>query len=111
MWLMTNQGLVSVVQDRADADTLLVRARQAGLLEHMLAEADLSAAHVWEDTTADYRYRCKLSRPEFMALVQVQISRIDYDNFKNSVPDKRLASLYSQVWTTMAELQRGDSAP
>lgn len=107
MWLMTNQGLVSVVQDRADANTLIARARQDGLLEQMLAEANLTHISVWQDETADYPNRCKLSRMDFTDLVYTQVLRIDYDNFKNSVKDKKLASLYSRVWNVMTELGMG----
>lgn len=106
MWLITNKGLLSVVEDRDDPKTLIVRARQDGLLEEMIEEAGLEA-RVWQDEYADYPNRAKMSRVDFTDLVYTQVLRIDYPNFKNSVADPKLKSLLSRVWSVLADLGMG----
>lgn len=106
MWLITNRGLLSVVQDLDDPDTLIVRARQDGLLEELIAEAGLKA-RVWQDEYADYPNRAKMSRVDFTDLVYNQVLRIDYPNFKNSVRDPKLKSLLSCVWSVLSDLGMG----
>lgn len=106
MWIITNRGLVSVVEDRDDRDTLIVRARQDGLLEELLADAEIKAL-VWQDEYADYPNRVRLSRLDFTNLVYSQVLKIDYPNFKNSVKDRKLATLLMSVWTTLSSLGMG----
>lgn len=102
MWIFTNKGLLSVVQDR-DSDRLLVRARQ----RHLLQEIAPRPSEVFEDQTADYPFRVFMTRMEFAEIVYEEIERIDYDNFKNSVKDRVLAGLYSKVWSIMSVLGMG----
>jgi hypothetical protein len=106
MWIVTNKGLVSVVRDRNDPNTLLVRARQDGLLEEMIKEAGLNA-RVWQDEYADYPNRAKMSTIDFTDLLYAQVRRIDYPNFKNSVKNSKLHALYSRVWSVLSELGMG----
>lgn len=106
MWLITNKGLLSVVEDRDDPKTLIVRSRQDGLLEAMIEEAGLEA-RVWQDEYADHPNRAKMSRVDFTDLVYTQVLRIDYPNFKNSIEDPKLKSLLSRVWSVLADLGMG----
>ena len=103
MWIFTNRGLLSVVQDR-DSDRLLVRARQ----RHLLQEIAPRPGDVFEDQAADYPFRVFMTRKEFAEIVNEEIEGIDYDNFKNSVADRVLAGLYSRVWSVMSVLGKGN---
>lgn len=106
MWLITNRGLLSVVEDTGNPNLLLVRSRQQGLLEEFLAEARVDAV-VFDDDSADYPHRVFLSRVEFAEVVYDQIVRIDYPNFKDSVKSRVLRGLYHRVWSVLAELGHG----
>ncbi|MEQ1761587.1 MAG: hypothetical protein ABL984_00445 [Pyrinomonadaceae bacterium] len=106
MWIITNRGLLSAVEDRGDRATIIVRARQDGLLETLLNEAELEA-EVWRDDTADYPNRVRLSRVDFADLLYSQVLKIDYPNFKDSVKDPKLKGLLSRVWGILADLGMG----
>ena len=106
MWLITNKGLLSIVEDRDDPKLLIVRARQDGLLEKMIEEAGVEA-RVWSDEYADYPNRAKMSRVDLTDLLYTQVLRIDYPNFKNSVRDRKLKSLLSRVWSVLSDLGMG----
>lgn len=103
MWIFTNKGILSVVQDRNHKETLLVRARQKGFLESIVENPE----EVFHDPAADYPYRIFMSRTDFAGLLVTQMERINYPNFKNSVEDNVLHSLYSKVWSVMSVLGMG----
>lgn len=106
MWLITNRGLLSVVQDFNDASTLIVRARQDGFLEELMEEAGLDLK-AWKDESADYPYRVKMSRHDFANILCNQVFEINYPNFKESVTDPKLKRLLSNVWSTLSALGTG----
>lgn len=106
MWVITNRGLLSVVEDIGDPATLIVRARQEGLLEAMIKDAGLGVG-VWQDDFADYPYRAKMTRIDFTDLLYSQVLKIDYPNFKNSVRDARLRALLPRVWSILTNLGIG----
>lgn len=103
MWLITNKGLISTVQDRANPERLLVRARR---LDH-LADFLGTTEGIFEDHEADYPYRTYMSRLDYVERVFYKVDAIDYDNFKNSVEDHLLNALYSRVWGILSELGTG----
>ncbi len=106
MWLLTTQGFYSVVEDRGSPDHVLVRARAREDLEALQVQVpDLS---IWEDSAADYRFRARLSRVEWIQAVAQMAAAVDYDNFKNAVRDRQgsaRAQLYSTVWAALRALQ------
>lgn len=103
MWIITNKGIVSVVQDRDDKDRLLVRSRNKAFLQ----EAVGPDFEVKEDQTADYPYRLFMGRMEFMDVLLGQVDRINYPNFKNSVQDRVYQGLLSKVWSILSVLGMG----
>ena len=103
MWLMTNKAFLSVVKDRGNNERVLVRARVAGHIESVFPDAD-----VFTDGNADYMFRAFLPRAQVMAALGNLVFDIDYDNFKNSVKNKRLHDAYLQVWYAMWDLQPAD---
>ena len=106
MWIMTNRGMLSLVQHREKPDTLLARARDRQTLEALLPELEPI-----ELPSADYRYRVEVPKSAMATLASWLVETIDYDNFKNSVQDDALHDAYSQVWTTMVRYQNGNYAP
>ena len=106
MWLCFNDGLLSVVADQKDPTRLMVRARRK---KDLVAVAG-AGAEILETPKNDYRWRTFLSREAFTKLVAERIGRIDYPNFKNSVPDRDLHDLYTEFWSLHHHYGRTDPA-
>jgi hypothetical protein len=87
--------------DRDNVANLLVRARMNGHIENVFPDAN-----VFTMEAADYKYRALICRDEVQRAITDQISKIDYDNFKNSVGDRQLHDAYLQIWRVMYEFQR-----
>ncbi|MFW6344777.1 MAG: hypothetical protein ACOC0M_00375 [Halomonas sp.] len=105
MWVFVKDAFFSVVQDRGDADRLMVRARFPGDLERHFPEAKVLEHGPGE---ADYRFRAFLPREQVEAWLQGQIQAVNYPDFKSQVPvDHGLRyRAYMGVWETMNEAQR-----
>ena len=92
MWVFLNNAMLSIVAQRSQPGTLLVRARSAGDIERVFPDVKVS-----ETPTADYRYRAEISAEEVRA--------IDYPNFKATVRDAGRLHAYHDVWDVMARYQ------
>lgn len=102
MWVFTKHGFYSIVQDRDDEETLIVRSRVKGDIENLLP-----GAKVEEDTGNDYRYRTRVLRHTVANNIYGAIADIDYTNYKAAVNtvDPRRSEYYGMVWAIMADLQ------
>ena len=94
MWFCLNNGFLSVVADKDNANRLMVRARRKADLSNIFGPD----AEVIETPEADYGWRVFIDRERFKVLVNALIDRIDYTNFKNSVRDDDLHDLYTEFW-------------
>jgi hypothetical protein len=106
MWLMTTNGVLSAVEHRDDCDAVVVRARVREDAEHLAAAV---GGKVIETPAADYRFRVRVAKTEWVAYIAGCASAIDYDNFKNAVAARQgpaRASVYGEVWATLLRLQR-----
>lgn len=110
MWLMTQHGFYSIVQNSQTEGEYFIRARVKRDLEN------LSQLMGWKKkvlrwASADYRYRLIVSREEMLAATARIAEAIDYSNFKGRIhqlPDQEDKSLaYGRVWATMEALQYG----
>lgn len=101
MWLMLNNAFLSIVANRNDSDTLMVRARIAGDIPAVFPSAEVS-----NTPKADYPYRAVVSRLEVQAAMVRVVDAIDYDNFKDSVSDDRRHDAYLEVWGVMRDHQQ-----
>lgn len=97
MWVFLNDSFVSVVEHRDEKDVLLVRSRIQGDIEKLVPEAT-----VFEDPSADYRYRALVPRELFQEAMSRAVDKVDYPNFKGSVSDARRHQAYMNVWSAMA---------
>ncbi len=103
MWICANDGFVSIVDKAKNRRRdLHVRARRRSHLVSLFPDA-----RVIETPNGDYRYRADIPREAVAAKIAAAITAIDYDNFKNSVPEKQLHDAYARVWTIMGDLQPG----
>ncbi len=97
MWIFQNEAFLSVVAERGGTGRVLVRSRIEGDIQRALP-----AAEVFEDASADYRYRAFVSKADLKASLADAVDAIDYDNFKNSVRDRKRHDAYMNVWGAMA---------
>lgn len=104
MWIFLNDAFVSVVAHKDQPRFLLVRARRRGDLERLFGDQPV----VERTPTADYLYRCTVSREVLAKIIADRIQSIDYTNFKDSIQDKPLHDVCFEVWDRMSELQEGD---
>ncbi len=98
MWVFLNDAFLSVVQDNADGDRVLVRSRDLEGMRRVLPEADIQ-----EDLAADYRFRVFMPKAEWAAVLAREVERIDYGNFKNSIKNPKRHDTAMRVWKVMVE--------
>lgn len=96
MWIGLNDGWLSIVENRNDEDTLLVRARCVTDLTNAFPHCDW-----FEDKNADYQYRAYINRKEVAKQIADRILNIDYPNFKASVMRLHLKQLYDNLWRSV----------
>jgi hypothetical protein len=102
MWVMLNDSFLSIVKHRTKRNVLLVRARQREDIALVFPDARIIA-----DGGTDYEYRAEIKRRAVEAAMVGEVRRIDYGNFKDSVPDRRRHDIYLTVWSTLMRLGRG----
>ena len=98
MWICFNDAFVSIVKDRQKKGNLLVRARKRGHLRVFGG----TPAHT---PKRDYHWRVSLPRAVVAEILFIQVSSIDYDNFKDSVGDKALHDMYAIWWNDHYQYQ------
>lgn len=105
MWVFTQTGFVSAVQNRHNPDYLVVRGRDRQSLQEL---ADVCAVEIKFMTGSDYPYRVFVSKEDFRSWMNDQIDFLDYDNFKNQVAitrGKDFAHALGSVWSTMHDVE------
>lgn len=110
MWIFTNYGFVSIVAHRTKKDTLLVRAREPGVLEAIGKNHGVNVK-VKRTPKADYLYRAEFSKRVFAKIMASEVEAINYPNFKNAfvAAKKDLTgishSALMRIWSIMYDLQ------
>ncbi len=99
MWICLNNAFLSIVEP-IPPTVAGVRARRKGDIEAVFA-----SAKVERKPERDYLFRALIPRAEVAAAIAEQVRGIGYNNFKNSVKNKRLHDAYARFWSIMAELQ------
>jgi hypothetical protein len=101
MWICFNNGFVSAVEHRDNPEMLMVRARRREHLRDNFPDYDIIVGG-----STDYKYRIVISKTEFAEIVKNSVMNIDYDNFKNSVEDDDLHTLYNGFWLLHYRFQK-----
>lgn len=96
MWIFMNDSFLSIVRHRTKAGHLLVRARVAGDIERVFGGIEVE-----HNSSGDYPFRAVISDLVVMNMINLRITCITYDNFKDSVPDSRRALAYHEVWNIL----------
>ena len=108
MWIAMNDSFVSVVVNRNDPKSVVVRAR---VKEDLVALFPPHANDIVEMTESDYRWRLFLDKKYVSAVIAERVMDIDYDNFKDSVPKTWRKQAYNSIWSTMYNVQLGMYGP
>ncbi len=99
MWICLNDAFLSIVKNRNDDETLLVRARSQEHLDNVFPDCES-----WCDEKADYPFRAYIERDEVAKVIGQRLMDIQYPNFKNSVEEEALFSAYHYLWERLAGL-------
>lgn len=100
MWIFTNRGFLSIVEDRQQNGCLLVRARER---EHLAAL--FPGREIAETPGRDYRFRTSVPRSEVSETLRREVESIHYPNFKDSLGDARYQQACHEVWKVMFNYQ------
>ena len=101
MWIMLNDAFFSIVRKDCKPDELLVRARRPGDIEKVFGRR----WKVAKVDVADYLFRATLPVDTVVAVMEAEVRRIAYGNFKDSVASDDLHNAYMDVWTAMSKVQ------
>jgi predicted ATP-dependent Lon-type protease len=101
MWLFTNKGFLSVIQDFRDPDTLIVRSRFPGHIQNLFPDAKVTRT-----TSRDYLYRALLPRREVAEALKRYTEEMDYTNFKDSVDEPTYQRACLEVWGAVRRHQK-----
>lgn len=83
---------------------LLVRARAKHHLENVFPDRK---NEIFELLTSDYRWRINITKEDYAKVVLDRLMKIDYPNFKDSVEDEELHTMYNSFWWAGLHLQDG----
>lgn len=100
MWLMLNDCFFSIVQKDCGRDEVLVRARRKGDIEKVWPKAKVIRGEL-----NDYLYRARIAKEEVKRALALEVDRVTYSNFKDSVADPVLHRAYSRVWGDMLAVE------
>jgi hypothetical protein len=97
MWLILNDSFLSIVRDKGGE--LLVRARRRGDIVSVFPKARIITR-----AGTDYQFRAVVKQADVETAMTQELRRIDYANFKDSVPDKGRHDIYLTIWSALARL-------
>jgi hypothetical protein len=109
MWLSLNDSFVSIVQAKGNASILWVRARNKQHLINFLKPSfgeEMAKTLVKHTPDADYAYRTPMARISVEKLLRLHIEKLNYTNFKDSVLEPPLHSMYTKWWSDAVEYQQ-----
>lgn len=101
MWVFTQDGFISAVDNKAKPGLLAVRARDRQSLE---AISEMANSEIEFTPQRDYQYRTYVSREMLEDFIKLSIETLDYPNFKDRLyvsRGKQYARAAGNVWTSM----------
>jgi hypothetical protein len=101
MWVFTQDGFISAVDNKVKPGLLAVRARDRQSLE---ALSEMAGSEIEFTPQRDYQYRTYVSRGILEDFMKLSIETLDYPNFKDRVyvsRGKQFARAAGNVWTSM----------
>lgn len=104
MWIFTQDGFISAVDNGHVPGKLSVRARDKKSLELLAA---LTQQDIKQSVRSDYPYRVYVTKEEFANFLLGHVDELDYPNFKDRVYDTRgaeFAHACGKVWAAMLDV-------
>lgn len=104
MWIFTQEGYVSVVDNRQSPGKLTVRARDKASLKPI---SDRTGAEIIELPHRDYEYRVYVTREQFADWLVDQANNLTYSNFKKQISRTRgdlFHAACEAVWAVMHDV-------
>jgi hypothetical protein len=104
MWVFTQDGFISAVDNGHVPGKLAVRARDKKSLELLAA---LTQQEIVKSKNADYPYRVFVAKDDFTNFLASHVESLDYSNFKDRVYSTRgnkFASACGKVWAAMLDV-------
>lgn len=107
MWVMTEDGFYSAVQDTNNSDRVYVRARSREDIDRLRRIIGKTAGRVITDMGYDYPVRLWLTKADWANYLQNAASDITYPNFKDAVYDVNptRAKTYGRVWGVLLDIE------
>ena len=108
MWITTESGFYSIVQDRDHPERLRVRSRSKADIAHFLAVVSrIEDEPVAAPEFSDYPWWTWSDWQEVSSFTTTALERIDYDNFKNrvAVQNPARAKTYMGVWSALLDIE------
>lgn len=114
MWIATEHGFYSAVENRHKKNTVIIRARVKEDLEKLVASVKGSKRRkllIESTPSADYPFRVTLRKTEWADFLSSAAQDIDYPNFKNRVAkhDAQRSHVYHDVWATLMKLEKREA--
>jgi hypothetical protein len=104
MWIFTQDGFISAVDNKEVPGKLTVRARDEESLELLAAATNQEIGQV---DGRDYPYRVHVTKEEFSDFLLMHVEHLNYPNFKDKVKAVRgheFASACGAVWAAMLDV-------
>ena len=104
MWIFTETGFISAVDNGHVPGKLAVRARDKESLAILAAVTD---QEIKQSERSDYPYRVYVTKEEFSDYILAHIETLDYSNFKDRVYKTRgsiFARACGRVWEAMLDV-------
>ena len=104
MWVFTQDGFISAVDNKQVPGKLSVRARDKRSLELL---SQTTGETIVKSKGTDYPYRIYVTRQQFADFLVDNVTTLDYPNFKNRVYDNRgrdFAHACGKVWSAMIDV-------
>lgn len=107
MWLFTKHGYYAIVRDNKNEDIYWLRGRLEADLTNVLELIDIENPEITYKDYADYKYRIKLTKKEFIDFMLNIADNLDYSNFKsmmdNNANQRHKIFAYYEVYNVLAE--------
>lgn len=107
MWIFTKHGYYAIVKDYKDDNVYWLRARLEVDLKNVLKLISLENPEIIHKDYADYKFRIKLTKKEFLEFMSKIADHLDYSNFKNMMDDntdqRHKIFAYYEVYNVLAE--------
>jgi hypothetical protein len=104
MWVFSQDGFISAVDNGVKPGYLAVRARDR---QSLVPLSEMAEAEIEFTPNRDYQYRVYVTRAMFQDFMNLSIETLDYGNFKDRLKVSRgkvFAHAAGSVWATMHDV-------